>query len=681
MILRTLKAADLFCGAGGTSAGLLHACQTLNRRVELTAVNHWDTAIATHTKNHPTSRHLCATLDSLNPRSLYREGELDLLWASPECTHHSNARGGKPIRDQSRATAWCVVRWAEALRPSVILVENVKEFRNWGPLIRKRVRYKWRPVFKSWHKRHCPKLGLDAARQQWRAVKPIWKKKLDYVPDPKRKGVIFLSWLSTLEAIGYKVEHRVLCCADYGDPTTRERLFVMCVRKPLKLVWPDAVFGQLLKWPRPEMSDSLFNQTPLRPWVSARDGVIDWTIKGRSIFERKKPLAYNTLRRIMIGFERGLTQFLLSQQSGGAPRGLDEPVSTVCTSGRIQFVESVVKLRGTGTVVSPNQPSPAVTAGGNHLGVMEPSMVEMKGNSTVRSVDDPLSTATGVPYHGVMEPKLVEVNHGKDGAKSDNHRVKDVDKPFGSVTGSRGTGLIEFIMQTDQTGGNGAYVREPTQPIFTVVTKQNMAVCEAKLTPHIVGAGGPSGSGEPVSVDQPMHTILGTSCKGIAEPFILPHEGVHKGNAARSVKEPLPTVTASHTHHLVEPKLEPEIVKFYGSGISKPVDETLDAVTTKERFGLAEFSLKMIDLALLGSAGRKPILEIDGRYYVLDILFRMLNYRELARAQGFRDDYQFTGSTEDVVKQIGNAVPRRTAAALVRAVLSQNSDVTSVCLN
>lgn len=105
--------ADLFCGAGGTSTGALEAARACGHNPKLTAINHWPVAVATHKANHPDARHLCASLDSLNPRELFREGELDLLWASPECTHHSQARGGKPINDQSRATAWCVTRWPE----------------------------------------------------------------------------------------------------------------------------------------------------------------------------------------------------------------------------------------------------------------------------------------------------------------------------------------------------------------------------------------------------------------------------------------------------------------------------------------------------------------------------------------------------------------------------------------
>jgi DNA (cytosine-5)-methyltransferase 1 len=130
---RTVRVADLFCGAGGSSTGLLQAAQALGLTVDLTAVNHWTTAVETHATNHPQARHVCASLDSLDPRQV-TGGKLDLLWASPECTHHSTARGGKPIHDQSRATAWCVTRWAEALRPKWVIVENVPEFQTWGPL-------------------------------------------------------------------------------------------------------------------------------------------------------------------------------------------------------------------------------------------------------------------------------------------------------------------------------------------------------------------------------------------------------------------------------------------------------------------------------------------------------------------------------------------------------------------
>jgi DNA (cytosine-5)-methyltransferase 1 len=363
-----LHCADLFCGAGGTSTGLLEAAHELGVKMDLTAVNHWPVAIDTHTANHPAARHLCASVDSLNPRSLYKENELDVLWASPECTHHSIARGGKPINDQSRASAWCVTRWAEALRPKVILVENVKEFMQWGPI------------------------GTNGR------------------PLKRKKGDIFKTWIKTLESIGYRVEYRILCAADYGDPTTRRRLFVYAVRS-----------GRPIQWPSP--THHAKGEQGLGKWISARQ-IIDWGDKGKSIYGRKKPLAEKTMRRILIGLERfGLAPFILPQ-FGGRPRvnNVDDPVSTITTTSRgiglcQPFLVQVnhgngpkdstadarrsasvndppkqsrvpvgalcdpylVKLRGTATACDVDQPSPAVTAGGTHLGVCNPYIVRFNG--------------------------------------------------------------------------------------------------------------------------------------------------------------------------------------------------------------------------------------------------------------------------------------------------------------
>jgi DNA (cytosine-5)-methyltransferase 1 len=194
---KTIKACDLFAGAGGTSTGLLQACAALGHTVELTAINHWPIAVATHSTNHPAARHLCASVDDVNPRSLYREGELDVLWASPECCHHSRARGGRPVNEQSRATAHCVTRWAEALRPPVILVENVEELLSWG--------------------------GLDAKGNPLKA----------------QRGKTFMAWVAMLESLGYRVDWRILCAADYDSPTTRRQLFIQAVRGRLKIVWPE----------------------------------------------------------------------------------------------------------------------------------------------------------------------------------------------------------------------------------------------------------------------------------------------------------------------------------------------------------------------------------------------------------------------------------------------------------
>ena len=231
-----IYAADLFCGAGGTSAGLMKACEALGLDdIRLLAINHWDVAIMSHSANHPGATHLCESLDNVDPRKAVPGGRLDILCASPECTHHSIARGGRPCSDQGRASAWHILRWAEALYIDNILVENVREFINWGPL------------------------GADRR------------------PTKSRKGATFTAFVTALESLGYRVEWRILNAADYGDPTTRQRLFLLARRGIREEVWPRPTHSA-------KTSDTFFN-TDLKPWRSARE-IIDWSLESKSIFKR-----------------------------------------------------------------------------------------------------------------------------------------------------------------------------------------------------------------------------------------------------------------------------------------------------------------------------------------------------------------------------------------------------------
>jgi DNA (cytosine-5)-methyltransferase 1 len=179
-----VHAVDLFAGAGGTSTGLALACKDLGREVELTAINHWQKAIDTHSANHPWAKHICQSVESVNPREVVPEGHLQILVASPECQHFSRAAGGRPKLDQRRASAWQVLRWLELLEVDSLLVENVVEFADWGP--------------------------LDARGHPLRS----------------KKGETFKAWVSAIRSLNYNADHRILNAADYGSPTSRKRLFV-----------------------------------------------------------------------------------------------------------------------------------------------------------------------------------------------------------------------------------------------------------------------------------------------------------------------------------------------------------------------------------------------------------------------------------------------------------------------
>lgn len=322
-----IRAVDLFAGAGGTSTGLAMAAAAADARVDLTAVNHWEIAVETHAANHPWAHHYCAPIDSLDPRKVVR-GKLDLLVASPECTHHSSARGGKPMSDQSRATAWCVVRWAEALQPRVVLVENVREFQTWGP--------------------------LDLRGR----------------PMKSRAGETFGAWVQALRSIGYRVEWRVLCAADYGDPTTRRRLFVLAWRGRGQAPWATMTHAE-------DGGRDLFGE--LEPWRAARE-VIDWSIPGQSIYARKRPLAEKTLARIAEGIRRfgGGVPFVIPQHSGGAPRPVGRPLPTLAASGAVSLVEPfLVAYYGTGRAEPVSRPVPTITTR-DRFGLVEPSVADIR---------------------------------------------------------------------------------------------------------------------------------------------------------------------------------------------------------------------------------------------------------------------------------------------------------------
>lgn len=380
----SIIAADLFCGAGGSSTGLVRAAKSRSIGLDLLAVNHWRVAVDTHTRNHPWARHLCADLSTVDPNKAIPGGRLDLLIASPECTHHSNARGGKPCSDQSRASAWHVLHWAERLSPGRILIENVREFENWGPL------------------------GADNR------------------PDKSRKGETFLAFVAALRSLGYTVDWRVLNAADYGDATCRRRLFVQASRK-----------GKIA-WPKP---------SHVGRWRPARE-VIDWSIKGESIFSRKRPLAARTLDRI----EAGLRKF------GGEP--------------------FIAVLRGTdmaqsGAWAKPmSAPLGTISAGGVHAALCEPFVIGQQSGAVARAVSDPLPTVATAGAIALCEPFLIPMEH------SGRQPVRGTDNPLPTITTAKGGsfGLCEPFLT--KYYGSGAGARPVSDPLDTITAKDRFALCE-----------------------------------------------------------------------------------------------------------------------------------------------------------------------------------------------------------
>ena len=277
---------DLFAGGGGASTALEAA---LGRPVDI-AINHDATALAVHKANHPRTSHLESSIWEVRPEEVTRGRPVWVLWASPDCTHFSNAKGDVPRSQKIRSLAWSVVRWAKATRPELIFLENVSEFRKWGPLTR------------------------------------------EGRPCKERMGNTFNSWVAALKRLGYQVDWKVLDASEYGAPTKRRRLFVVARRDGLPVWWPTPTHA-----PKDKEGVQPLGTLPVHTAAEC----IDWTIPCRSIFGRKKPLAHKTMRRIAYGVQRFVLEcgkpFIVQVNHGGdvwRGQGLDRPLSTVTAQRR-----------------------------------------------------------------------------------------------------------------------------------------------------------------------------------------------------------------------------------------------------------------------------------------------------------------------------------------------------------
>ncbi len=574
---RPMLVADLFCGAGGLSNGTARAMRQLGLPVQMIGVNHWPVAIETNRRNHKehADRIHCADLESALPLTIVPEGRLDLLTAAPSCVFHSRARGGRPVHDQQRMDPWHVVRWCTELRVARVLVENVPEFMDWGP---------------------C---SLVTGR-----------------PIKSRRGEYFRAWVAALEAVGFKVDWKVVCCADFGDPTTRRRFFLIGRSDGKRLSWPefthDRVGGTDLLGSRPR-------------WRGARE-VIDWTMTGKSIFTRMKPLKPNTLRRILAGavkysWPRPYVDAVQALLDGTTPRLVFSRAEAVAL-GLVSADPMLVHLRGTSeqhlqaTAKSADEPLPTLTAGGSHVGLV----LATSSGGAARDLNQPLPTITtggaGAERPGCARPQLVEPIIVPTSNSSSAGVPRSAAEPIRTVTTAKGGDQALAVPLVAQYYGATATAQSVAEPVPSVTTKARFGLAEPVVMRGNVGTGR-TGDMRPAS--EPMPTITCSELLALAEPFTMPVTH-HGGERVRGVDEPLPTITGANRGEL---------------GLAAAAADVADEVR-------------------------------------IDINYRMLHWRELARATSFDDEgevYDFAGNATEITKQIGNAVPNRTAKALAMVLM------------
>ena len=495
--LNTELVVDLFAGGGGASTGIE---QAIGRAVDI-AVNHDPEAVSLHEANHPQTRHFVSDVFEVDPHTVTEGRPVGLLWASPDCKHFSKAKGGKPRSKKIRALAWVVIKWAKAVAPRVICLENVEEFQDWGPL------------------------------------------REDGMPCELRKGNTFRRWAAQLRNLGYAIEWRELRACDYGAPTIRKRLFLVARRDGLPIVWPQATHAA-----KPEKGSGLL------PWRTAAD-CIDWSLPCPSIFERERPLAEATQRRIAHGIKRYVMEAA-------------QP-----------FIVRIGQQGGNGSYT--NNPA------------------------------SPLTTITTKAEHCLAVPTLVQTGYGERAGQAP--RVPGLDKPLG-----------------------------------TVVNGQKHALVAAYLAKHFGGE--PQAGKTCADLRAPAPTVLAS---GGPQAIVTSHLAKLRGTSnSADMGEPLGTVSAQGMHHA---EVRTLLLKFYGQGgQDQELRDPLHTVTTKDRFGLVTV------------AGED--------YLIADIGMRMLQPRELYRAQGFPDSYVIDRGSDGrqlpkhaQVRMCGNSVSPPLAAAIVRA--------------
>lgn len=552
---------DNFAGGGGASTGIEAA---IGRSVDI-AINHDPDAIAMHRANHPTTRHYCEDVWAVDPVEACGGESVALAWFSPDCKHFSRAKGGKPVDKNIRGLAWVAVRWAYLVRPRVIMLENVPEIQTWGPLGEDS-----RPI-----PEHAGETfdGFIAA-----LTDGITRAHPAFAEMCEALGIAVDSAMAdTLaDGLGYDIDWRVLRSCDYGAPTTRTRFYMIarCDDKPI--IWPEATHA-------PRKSREVA-EGKRKAWRSAAE-CIDWSIPAQSIFERDKPLAENTLRRIARGIQRFVIEnpepFIVSvNHAGEGFRGqkIDQPLRTVTAK------------RGYGVVI--------------------PTIMCNNTNNVGASIESPLPTVTTGNRNFLVAPTLIQYHSEQ---KDNETRGQSLDDPIMTLdTSNRYALLVAHIMKNYAGGYHGAG-GDAEDPLGTVTAKDHNSL----VTAHIMT--------------------------------------MRKNMDGQPMDEPLTTISTSGAHHA---EVQAFLVKYFSNGAPKPVDEPLDTVTTKDRFA---------------------VVTIHGEDYIItDIRMRMLQPRELFRAQGFPEEYiidrDADGRPYPKSKQVarcGNAVTPPVPTAMVRANLPE----------
>ncbi|AUX76383.1 DNA cytosine methyltransferase [Sinorhizobium fredii] len=660
---------DSFAGGGGASTGIEMA---LGRSPDI-AINHNPEALALHAANHPETHHLSENVYRVDPLDHLKGKHVGLAWFSPDCKHFSKAKGGKPVERNIRDLCWIIPGWIKRIQQSggrvdVVIMENVEEFKDYGPLVE-------------------TDRGL--------------------MPDPERKGESFQKWCKQLRRLGGRIEHRELRACDYGAPTIRKRLFVIIRFDRLPIVWPEPTHGS------PTDPDVISGKK--LPWRTAAE-CIDWSLPCPSIFDTSaeiwekhalravRPLADATMARVARGMKRYVLDaqkpFLVNLTHGVRLEGMEQPFNVITgahrgekavvspyvasyyshTDGRSERTSelndplAVIPTENRHALVAPHlmtmrnagkpfngadEPTHTITAGGAGLTLVAPVLTAAQQGGSVRSVEDPhhTITASSKDQNSVIVPTLVGC-----GGRAGQSRPRGGDEPTGTIT-SKADGCVAVAFMAQHNNDS-----------------------------RRIGGVNPGRA-----ADEPLATITQSgSQQNLVSAFVARQFGTSTGHA---IDEPAATVMADGggKSQLVVPYLQ----AYYGTGDGQHETEPMRTVTTKDRHGHVEATVGAPPFTDAQADRARQVADFmrahgfwDDREFVtveigadtfviVDIGMRMLTPRELYNAQGFPSDYRIDGawdyqgegtgpvwrefSKSVQVSCVGNSVSPPVACALVAA--------------
>lgn len=611
---------DLFCGGGGASRGMERA---LGRSPNL-CVNHWPVAIRTHEANHPASRHETGNVWEVDPRTATQGHPVGLLWASPDCTYFSRAKGAKPIRHPGkrvRILADVVVKWARDVRPDVIMMENVMELQKWGPL----------QILRDAH-------GNPVRDKEGRLV---------WLPNKDREGEYFDRWVRSLRRLGYQVEWRQLKCSEYGSPTSRKRLFIVA-----------RCDGQPIRWPAKTHGPGLLPERIVAD-------CINWNYTCPSIFERKKELAKATKHRVARAALAYVIdprkRYLVNFTHGGRLEDAAQPARTITGANRGE--KGVIQPRAAAIMTNNTghrgqdlyRPLHTIVSDQHHAlveGKLSAAAIarigQANGNgSYINPVTDPATTITTKAEHCLVAGTLIRTGNGE--RKGQAPRVEDLRKPITTLMADGQKHALGVAIVKNYGGVVG---HEAARPVGAITGTDHHSLLAANLS-KFYGTGGGAAAGEPCPTITAGGHKGGNTHLALGTATIVHYYS--SGGQAQGAGEPIHAIVGKDRHALLTARLGNDLAGAIRVGAF-----------------LVEYGQAAPTAFLEVDGHRHPIfvIDVDGVDYLLvDLGLRMLQPDELKLAQGFEPDYILLGTKSQQVKLIGNSVPPDAAEALVRANL------------